>query len=117
MTTELNELQRKWLEALRSGNYTQCYSVLRGAVGGYCCLGVLCDVYDSAGWVGTLWRVDEDGQETIHGLEPPRFLAEEVGLDNGDVGACVDLNDAVHAPFTTIADKLEAYWLEGTPLK
>lgn len=33
----------KWAEALESGKYNQCFSVLR-AGNDYCCLGVACDV-------------------------------------------------------------------------
>jgi len=33
-----------WIEALRSGKYTQGNSRLRDREGGYCCLGVACDL-------------------------------------------------------------------------
>jgi hypothetical protein len=38
------EIKVKWLEALRSGEYAQARHKLR-TKDGYCCLGVLCDVY------------------------------------------------------------------------
>lgn len=40
MNTEWKE---KWISALRSGNYRQIRGSLRGR-GGFCCLGVLCDL-------------------------------------------------------------------------
>lgn len=43
------EQKAKWLEALRSGRYKQGRGALSG-IGGFCCLGVFCDVVDSAGW-------------------------------------------------------------------
>ena len=41
----LNENAKKWVEALRSGKYSQCEGTLQN-VEGYCCLGVACDVYE-----------------------------------------------------------------------
>lgn len=43
------ELKAKWIAALRSGKYAQTSSALRDSVG-YCCVGVLADVVDPAGW-------------------------------------------------------------------
>jgi len=40
------EVKVKWLEALRSGHYDQGSGWLRGEDNTFCCLGVLCDVYD-----------------------------------------------------------------------
>lgn len=45
MTTTMNpEVKQKWIDALRSGKYEQGSEKLR-SVTGYCCLGVLCDLY------------------------------------------------------------------------
>lgn len=48
------ELRDKWCEALRSGKYLQGRGALRvvtaEGVDSYCCLGVLCDLVDPAGW-------------------------------------------------------------------
>lgn len=45
MTTAMNpEVKQKWIDALRSGKYEQGSEKLR-TVSGYCCLGVLCDLY------------------------------------------------------------------------
>lgn len=52
------EVKKKWIEALRSGEYKQGHNALRviseGGFG-YCCLGVLCDLMKQSGlgdWVG-----------------------------------------------------------------
>ena len=47
----------KWTTALRSGEYTQTTGRLQQhSTGGYCCLGVLCDIYSKehsdSGWKG-----------------------------------------------------------------
>jgi hypothetical protein len=45
LKTKMNpEVKQKWFDALRSGKYEQGSEKLRGA-NGYCCLGVLCDLY------------------------------------------------------------------------
>lgn len=44
------ELKKKWLVALRSGDYMQGNDVLRTKADGYCCLGVLCNVIDPTRW-------------------------------------------------------------------
>jgi len=56
-----NEIARKWLDALRSGKYSQTTGHLRKIEArdttdhalreGYCCLGVLCDIVDPMRWV------------------------------------------------------------------
>lgn len=43
------EIKAKWVAALRSGEYVQTQAVLRTG-DGFCCLGVLCDLYDKEGW-------------------------------------------------------------------
>lgn len=43
-TTMNTEVKEKWIAALRSGKYEQGSEKLR-SVTGYCCLGVLCDLY------------------------------------------------------------------------
>jgi len=45
MKTKMNpEVKQKWIDALRSDKYEQGSRKLR-SVTGYCCLGVLCDLY------------------------------------------------------------------------
>ena len=42
-------IKRKWLDALRSGDYEQGQNYLRYR-DSYCCLGVLCDLYNDEAW-------------------------------------------------------------------
>ncbi len=45
LKTKMNpEIKQKWVDALRSGKYEQGSEKLRSHQG-YCCLGVLCDLY------------------------------------------------------------------------
>jgi len=45
----MNDNMRKWMEALRSGEYQQCQRRLAIVNVGYCCLGVACEVAIKAG--------------------------------------------------------------------
>lgn len=55
--------KQMWVRALRSGKYEQATGALRREVG-FCCLGVLCDVYDSDKWREPIPREDlEDGSD------------------------------------------------------
>lgn len=38
------KIKERWLVALRSGNYNQVQSILSDGHGGFCCLGVLCEI-------------------------------------------------------------------------
>ena len=53
------EVKQKWIDALRSGKYEQGSEKLRSAQG-YCCLGVLCDLYSKEQSVEWDFRGDND---------------------------------------------------------
>lgn len=44
ITRTREEVVRRWVAALRCGGYTQARNFLRNNTGGFCCLGVLCDL-------------------------------------------------------------------------
>lgn len=46
----MTDLLKRWVAALRSGDYEQGKSQLRNIKNEYCCLGVLCDVIDPTQW-------------------------------------------------------------------
>lgn len=46
------EIKEQWMNALRSGEYSQTRGFLRTS-DGFCCLGVLCDLYSKE--TGTKW--------------------------------------------------------------
>ena len=54
------EIKQKWVSALRSGDYEQGSNWLYSGQG-YCCLGVLCDIYAKENKES--WQIlDEDGE-------------------------------------------------------
>jgi hypothetical protein len=64
------EIAEKWIKALRSGDYKQGSDVLHNTSNNtYCCLGVLCDIYQQEG--NKFNSVSEGiwGVETDDGLE------------------------------------------------
>lgn len=112
------EWKAKWLTALRSGDYEQCTGKLHEKDDGFCCLGVLCDIYPGGRWEE---GPDENSVEMVscHGSSKssqvlPHSLSKELGIDNSSVliddkGAdnwLAALNDA-GASFEEIADIIE----------
>lgn len=69
-----SEVKAKWLQALRGGEYRQTRNMLRSPSNGYCCLGVLCDVYSKE--VGGYWQWEHSSSKTYS-------FAIEVDDDNG----------------------------------
>lgn len=127
------EIKKLWVEALRSGEYTQSMGALCNlknvgtesrdeyAVKGYCCLGVLTDLAVKAGVVD--WEQPEDGlplqgvRQTVEpGLEIvatallPTKVADWAGLEQANPlvrgESLAGLNDS-GASFERIADVIE----------
>lgn len=128
MNTEVKE---KWIKALRSGEYKQAQGKLRDNNNGFCCLGVLCDVYakenPQAGWkqpdVARDYEVfffDEKSFNMFSGFPDSRVM-DWAGLPNVDPltneartdfetrmnAKITDLNDKMNYDFNRIADVIE----------
>lgn len=103
------EIKQKWVDALRSGEYQQATGRLRSN-DGFCCLGVLCDLYAqepfNKGWVfkgeyeenplpQDYWYFDEESE-----LLPPS-VRQWAGLNSN----CPDLR---------LEDEDEGYWRDTT---
>jgi hypothetical protein len=89
-------VKKKWVEALRSGKYRQGRGYLRSTVrtsavdggGGYCCLGVLCDIYrketGKGKWrrasYGETYSFEADGGQRSDCF-PPQAVIEWAGLE------------------------------------
>jgi len=103
---------RKWVDALRSGEYKQTTGSLHDA-DGYCCLGVACKVFIPAEKL----KKDEDG--CIHGFMPldqnyaPRWLTFiNKDFDRLTEAELTALNDECEFSFDEIADLLQAVYIE-----
>lgn len=110
------EIAKKWVDALRSGNYRQGCEQLRtdyeeeGVAPEYCCLGVLCEVALSEGAIEKynphnphlpINVRDWAGMKTTEGVY--QAFDEEAGEDNTLWG----LNDKHHKDFNYLADFIE----------
>lgn len=138
MIYELNkDLARRWVAALRSGEYQQCKGQLgrtRAGESEYCCLGVLCEVAeseldaptrrvddaDAGGWRNVSYDFAGSmppspvrellGVKTFLVSVPAERIAEYWADDDGDgfVRVSLDvLNDEVGWTFKEIADLIE----------
>lgn len=118
------EIKAKWVAALRSGEYNQAVSVLRNGYG-FCCLGVLCDLFASEHGMGD-WDVNRLGGNDGDDEEPSDEVREWARLpacnpivrfEDGEAPVSV-FNDGGIIPFTgrtvqrrtfaEIADAIEA---------
>lgn len=118
------EVKKKWVNALRSGDYHQGRGRLRKRrnpestkdrnLDLFCCLGVLCDLYDPEGWEGDLYL----GASVFPPLEVEKWAGLSVDGSYGEpnrVNVCVDLvtmNDGENPDeyafdFEEIADYIE----------
>lgn len=100
------QLIKDWIKALRSGDYQQGKNKLRNADDIYCCLGVLCDIYDEDGWEYNdileeyEYRTDNDVSSEL--------LPKEMKLElKYNIQELVDLNDSLDHTFEYIADFVE----------
>lgn len=124
------ELRNEWVRRLRSGDWAQAQGRLTDGIGGYCCLGVLCEIGVERGRVehapvSLSYRTGDynDATEVLI----PSVWAEEIGMvfdlpEHPDVvvdgllfdswddydaqGALASLNDS-GADFDQIADVIE----------
>jgi hypothetical protein len=80
-----------WLDLLVSGQYDQTQSVLQSIDGGFCCLGVLCDIHANvapsnkrAEWIDDGYYIQYDGETAMPSLTVGRWAFPELKkLDQG----------------------------------
>ena len=111
------DVQKAWIEDLKSGNFTQGHGYLRSwdpdeETWKYCCLGVLCERSGLSTWVER--TVDHNGDLISEYLDSTMYLppavAEWAGLDPATEGQTIqlrlaELNDE-ETSFIEIADRL-----------
>ena len=110
------EIKKKWIAALRSGDYKQTSFRLHGN-DGFCCLGVLCDIAEKEGICTSLkdhfGHVSYDETERIL----PNSVIQWSGASShdpevrdaaGDLSTLIEMNDRVDLGFKGIADVIEA---------
>lgn len=70
-----------WVNALKSGEYKQTTDLLTDGEGGYCCLGVLCDVYIKENGLGEEEAIAIFERHTIL----PPYVADWAGIESNPV--------------------------------
>lgn len=123
------KLKKKWVKALRSGDYDQASGALckvqkdkKGTHLSYCCLGVLADVSGEGEWVkqsptdsytdydGPIRRYKFPTLRDYHEHAEADFStkqAEILGLAYAEQSTLVDMNDDQGASFKKIAKWIE----------
>jgi hypothetical protein len=107
----VTELRTKWIEALRSDEYSQGQGNLKVANCGpdeaadFCCLGVLCDLVDS-----NRWTEKSEGYFTFEGHSdfPPQEILDLVDLTKTQAQELATFNDDDGYRFEDIANFLES---------
>jgi hypothetical protein len=112
-------VMKKWVKALRSGKYTQGKNALHTRAGGYCCLGVLCDLAAQEGkgkWEGTTDDGDQkflDRKGNHESSYLPIVVQDWAGVNSKNPVACgvllSGMNDEGRS-FGEIADVIEKNW-------
>ena len=116
------QARQKWVEALKSGEYSQTTEKLYDSFNnGYCCLGVACEIYQKL--------EDKDlgaRGEWNHDEELPFEVQEWLDLSNscgqliGQTGKTnlISLNDKEMFSFEQIAEVIKEGWVEyGFPIQ
>lgn len=95
------EVRDLWVDALESGEYPQTTGMLRrldnaGNIAGYCCLGVLCDLYERA--TGNALDVLQWGQL------PPTEVRDWAGMNRTDPNLWMDPEEIRTEQATSLND-------------
>lgn len=108
--------KKRWVDALRSGEYEQTQGRLCDEDGRMCCLGVLIDVTQDGNWVEDMDTSSYDSNYTCvegwlfrdHDSNLPGRVRENLGITDRQEQDLIIMNDEKDADFSEIADWVEA---------
>ena len=109
------QVKQKWLSALRSGDYEQTQLKLH-TEDGFCCLGVLCDLYGKEHNVE--WDLVEDEDHNYYEFQDeeanlPLSVIEWAGVDDCNPyipGTSLMMLNDTGSTFNKIADLIEEHF-------
>jgi hypothetical protein len=119
----INQKQfKKWMEALRSGEYSQTRHYLNDKRG-YCCLGVACEILipekkkrrDSKGFIEGMLPNEQNAPRWLKHISDDldERLNDAAGGDDYEDNHLPALNDDEKLNFNELADILEAVYIHG----
>lgn len=117
---------QKWVDALRSGKYSQTGAALKYVTSSgpsYCCLGVLADVFIAPKWLDSAntesqrtgprhFKLESTGgpfSNSWFGRLPGEWFEGLTGLSDNDQDKLIAMNDRQNKSFNDIADQLEEW--------
>jgi len=88
------KVKKIWLAALTSGTYRKAKDSLKHH-GRFCCLGVLCDLFDPNGWDIDQPYLSPTTRKLYHGRDttPPEEVVEWAGLSDLALPRLMNAND------------------------
>ncbi len=116
---KIPNITKKWIAALRSGEYNQCTYGLRNKDNEFCCLGVAVDIMAPSTWLKTL---NSDGFYSYRSLGSTGLISNDefnrfvpFYIQNRlpfhvSVDTLIALNDDEGYTFAQIADIIESWW-------
>ncbi len=115
----VKRIKKLWTKALRSGKYKQCHDKLKDGKNGFCCLGVLTDIWVKAkkkSWTNSATNGAGNKERLYSMSHLPVEVIEWAGLkdENPDVYVCEKffslsrLNDDENFSFNKIADAIDS---------
>jgi hypothetical protein len=106
------ENRAKWIEALRSGTFSQTRGQLKNGVGNHCCLGVACELSNLGKFISRVYTI-ENGLDQSNYFLPPE-VTNWLGLDKEKIQTLVNLNDRDRRYFKEIADVIESWEVDSS---
>lgn len=108
----------KWREALSSGKYIQAKQVLRTSCNGFCCLGVLIDIFAPEDWrhVNSLQRYMHCYGDHSGTIIKERLFEDLTSLGEKEMCEFIDINDGSYnfdGVIKYIDDLLDNQYNEG----
>lgn len=105
------EAKEKWIEALRSGKYTQGKNCLKNIDNTYCCLGVLVKVFEDHYGLKFDQKINCSHNAMVFGSQcsiaaPPEIVIDWIKLEPKHQNLLMNLNDKHGCSFAGIADVL-----------
>lgn len=108
------QVKKKWLKALRSGEYEQTAGYLcriGKEYDSFCCLGVLCDLYARRRGSKESWQTRKAPRGILffedQGGDPPFSVMDWAGLSEQDTQVLINKNDVENESFDRIADYID----------